>query len=104
MFNLNFGMKAIFITCNQAYYEEIVEIMDSRLIRGYTYWDQVRGRGSKSGDPRLGSHAWPEMNSAIMTVVEDSSVDAFLDDLHRLDSKREALGLRAFVLPVERAI
>ncbi len=97
-------MKAVLITCNQAYYEEVVAIMDGLAIRGYTYWDQVRGRGSKSGEPRFGSHAWPEMNIAIISVVDDGSVDGFLDELKKLDSQREALGLRAFVLPVEKAV
>lgn len=97
-------MKSVIITFNQAFYEEIVDIMDSQLIRGYTYMDQVKGRGSKTGEPRYGSHSWPEMNSAIMAVVDDSKVDPFLSELHKLDLTREAMGLRAFVMNVEKAI
>ena len=58
-------MKAIFISFNQAYYEAIVSIMDRNNIRGFTYWEEVQGRGSKNGEPHYGSHAWPTLNSAI---------------------------------------
>lgn len=40
-------MKAIFISFNQAYYEMILSVMDRNNIRGFTYWDEVQGRGSK---------------------------------------------------------
>lgn len=43
-------MKAIFISFNQAYYEAIVSIMDRNNLKGFTYWDVVQGRGSKTGE------------------------------------------------------
>jgi hypothetical protein len=52
-------MKSIFISFNQAYYEMIIGIMDHNNLRGFTYWDVVQGRGSKTGEPHYGSHAWP---------------------------------------------
>jgi hypothetical protein len=97
-------MKAIFISFNQAYYESIVTIMDRNSIRGFTYWDNVQGRGSKSGDPHYGDHAWPTLNGAIWTMVEDEKVDHFMELLHRLDKQSEDQGLRAFVLSVEKTI
>ncbi len=97
-------MKAIFIAFNQAYYEIIITIMDRNGIRGYTYWDTVQGRGSHKGEPHLGSHAWPSLNGAILTMVEDGKVDHFLDLLHKLDQQTEAQGLRAFILNIERTI
>ncbi|MDR0430918.1 MAG: hypothetical protein LBH58_10635 [Tannerellaceae bacterium] len=97
-------MKAVFISFNQAYYEMIVAIMDRNNIRGFTYWEQVQGRGSKTGEPHYGNHAWPTLNSAIITMVEDRQVTNFLDILHKLDKQTEALGLRAFVWSVEQNI
>ena len=75
-------MKAIFISFNQAYYEMILSIMDRNNIRGFTYWEEVQGRGSKNGEPHYGSHAWPTLNSAILAMVPDEKVDPFLDLLH----------------------
>jgi len=97
-------MKAIFISFNQAYYETILAIMDRNNIRGFTYWDVVQGRGTNKGEPHFGSHAWPTLNSAILTMVEDQRVDNFLDLLHKLDKQTEALGLRAFVWNIEQTI
>ncbi|MDR1938567.1 MAG: hypothetical protein LBQ73_08750 [Tannerellaceae bacterium] len=97
-------MKAIFISFNQAYYDAILTIMDRNAIRGYTYWEEVQGRGSKTGEPHYGSHAWPTKNSAILAVVEEEKVAVFLDLLHKLDSQTEAQGLRAFVWNIEQLI
>lgn len=97
-------MKAVFISFNQAYYEMILSIMDRNNIKGFTYWEQVQGRGSKTGEPHYGSHAWPTMNSAIITMIEDRQVSNFLDLLNKLDKQTEALGIRAFVWNVEQNI
>ena len=97
-------MKARFISFNQAYYEMILSIMDRNNIRGFTYWEEVQGRGSKNGEPHYGSHAWPTLNSAILAMVPDEKVDPFLDLLHKMDLQTEAQGLRAFVWNIEKSI
>lgn len=93
--------KAIFIAYNQAYYSEIVEILDANEVRGYTMWDNVSGRGSYSGEPHEGSHAWPTMNNALLTVVDESKVTCILDALRQRDAEAPELGIRAFVWHVE---
>ena len=70
--------------------------------RGFSYLEQVQGRGSKTGDPHYGSHAWPSMCSAIISVVEDDKVDSILKILHEMDLETEHLGLRAFVWNIEQ--
>jgi hypothetical protein len=67
-------------------------------------FEQVMGAGTKTGDPHLGSHAWPTMNSSILTIVPDERVDTLMERLHELDVNNEMLGLRAFVWNVERDI
>ena len=44
-------MKAIFIAYNQAYNEEIVEVLDAHAQRGFTRWQDIDGRGSVNGEP-----------------------------------------------------
>lgn len=97
-------MKAVFITFNQAYYEEIIGLMDHYNLRGFTRWEIVQGRGTKKGEPHYGDHAWPALNSAIIAMVEDEKVDHFLELLHELDQSAEAQGLRAFVWNVEKSV
>ena len=97
-------MKSVLIVFDQAYYERVIALLDKMNCRGFTYLEQVQGRGSKTGEPHFGSHAWPSMNSAIITVVDDKKVDSLLDALHAMDKKTEQLGLRAFVWGIEKTI
>lgn len=97
-------MKSIFITFDQAFHERIMAVLDRNNCRGFSYFEQVQGRGSKTGEPHYGSHAWPSMCSAIITVVDDAKVDTVLNALHALDVETEQLGLRAFVWNIEKTI
>ena len=97
-------MTAIFIAYNQAYNEEIVEVLEANGQRGFTAWQDIQGRGSVDGIPHLGNHAWPEMNYAVLTVVDDGLVDGILDDLRAKDAAYHDLGLRAYVWNVEKAL
>lgn len=92
------------ITFDQAYNERIVELLDRMNCRGFTRWEQVQGRGTRKGEPHYGSHAWPSMCSAVMTVVDDYKVKPLLEKLHEMDQETEMLGLRAFVWSVEECI
>lgn len=92
------------IVLDQAHYDKIVEDLSSMNIRGFTSWKEVFGKGSKDGYPHYGSHAWPSVNNAILTVVEDDKVSVLLKYLKELDAESANLGLRAFVWNVEDMI
>lgn len=92
------------ITYDQAHHEAIVNILTRTANRGYTAWPQVTGRGTSTGDPHLGTHAWPTTNAAIYAVVEDHRVQPLLDALKQLDDERPLLGLHAFVWAIEKYI
>ena len=97
-------MKSVLITFDQAFYERIMTLLDRLNCRGFSYFEQVQGRGSKTCEPHYGSHAWPSMCSAMITVVDDAKVDTLLNALHELDKESEMLGLRAFVWNIEKSI
>ena len=97
-------MKSIFIAFDQAYYEQVLPILSNNHVRGFTKWEEVQGRGSKTGEPHYGSHAWPTLNSAIITVVDDEKVKQILQDLRALDNTSDLMGLRAFVWNIEDGI
>ena len=97
-------MKSIMIMYDQAFQEKIVDLLTRQNCRGFSCWPQVQGRGTKTGEPNMGTHAWPSMCSAIMTVVPDEKVDGLLEKLHALDMETEMLGLRAFVWTIEKTI
>ncbi|MDR1368704.1 MAG: hypothetical protein LBJ72_01070 [Dysgonamonadaceae bacterium] len=95
-------MKAVFIPYNQAYKERLIEILDRMNIRGFTNWDEVQGRGTKKGEPHYGDHAWPTLNSAIITMISDERVESLLAKIHELDIQTEAQGIHAFVWNIEK--
>lgn len=94
-------MKAIFIAYNQAYNEEIVQVLEKNRQRGYTRWEEIQGKGSFNGIPRMGSHAWPEQVHAILAFVKDEKVEPILADLKAKDEASPDLGLRAFSWNIE---
>ncbi|HRY98387.1 MAG TPA: hypothetical protein P5550_04945 [Bacteroidales bacterium] len=97
-------MKAVMIIFNQAHTERVDYILDSLQIKGYSSWEEVKGRGSATGEPRMGTHTWPEMNSSVLSVIEDTLVTPLLEKLSRLDQVNSEIGLRAFVWNVEQSI
>lgn len=97
-------MKSIFITYDQAHHEKIIDVLTRQNCRGFTAFGNVQGRGSKTGEPHYGTHAWPGLAQAILTVVEDHQVAPLLAKLREIDENRPLLGLRAFVWNVEESI
>jgi hypothetical protein len=89
-------MKAVFIAFNQAYNDEIVDLLAAHGQRGFTRWNDILGRGSVDGEPHYGNHAWPVQNMAVLTMVEDGLVPELLADLEAADKASPDLGLRAF--------
>ena len=70
-------------------------MLDVLGIRGFTFFEQVQGRGT---------HAWPEMNSCVITVVEDEQVDSLLEAVKKLDLRNEEVGVRAFVWDIVASV
>ena len=97
-------MKSVLIIYNQANTERVEYMLDRLNIRGFTFFEQVQGRGTVNGDPHRGTHTWPEMNSAIITVVEDNQVNTLLSAVKKLDMRNPAIGVRAFVWNIEQSI
>lgn len=94
-------MKAIFISYDQAYNMDLVELLERHECRGFTMWSDIAGRGTDNGEPHLGNHAWPTMNNAILTIVPDDKTDSILNEIKTIDRQTPNLGLRAFVWNIE---
>lgn len=97
-------MQAILITFDQAHYNKIIDMLERQNCRGFTAWPLVNGRGSKTGEPHYGSHAWPSLASAIITIVEDERADTVMALLREMDQSSPRLGLRAFRWPVTATV
>lgn len=89
-------MKAAFIVYNQAFIDEVEQILHQLSIRGYTRWDDIKGKGTKKGEPHMGSHAWPAKNIATLCVVEDYTAAILKKRIQTLDHSAPEQGLRVF--------
>ncbi|MBQ5876053.1 MAG: hypothetical protein IIW60_09330 [Alistipes sp.] len=97
-------MKAVFMACNQSMYDAVMDIMKDMELRGFTGWEELIGQGSNDGEPHLGNHAWPTMNSALISVMEDDKAVEFLKRLKQLDEANNKQGLRAFAWSITDSI
>ena len=97
-------MKAVFIAYNQALTEKIDEILDELMIRGMTQWTEVKGRGTFTGEPHMGTHTWPAFNNTILAVVDKEKIEPLLSKLNELNKEVEDQGLRAFVWDIEKSL
>lgn len=106
-------MKSVMIVFNQASTSRVEYMLDKLEIRGFTFWENVQGRGSghdeqdrtvRPGDPHRGTHTWPELNNAILTVIPDDKVDELLLTVRKLDRRNEEVGIRAFVWNIEQMV
>lgn len=97
-------MQAILITFDQAHFDNIVSALERLNCRGFTAWPTVTGRGSCDGEPHYGTHAWPSLASAIITIVEDNRANAVMERLSQLNADKPRLGLRAFMWPITASV
>ena len=97
-------MKSVFIVFNQAFTSRVEYLLDELGIRGFTFFEEVQGRGSENGEPRRGTHTWPEMNSAVITIVPDDKVAELLKTVKKLDARNKEVGIRAFVWNIEQTV
>lgn len=89
-------MKAVMIVYNKAVSEQVLYILEKLDINAYTKWETVYGKGIE-GEPRMGTHTWPEENSAIISVLEDNKLASLKQALEFLDNANKDVGIRAFV-------
>jgi hypothetical protein len=94
-------MKAVFISYGQSLIEPIEHLLDKLHIRGFTRWTETFGRGSESGEPHYGTHAWPSKNASTLAIVSDDEAERILKALRLLNEQADEQGLNAFVWTVE---
>jgi len=97
-------MKAVFIVYNQALTERVSELLDKHNARGFTQWQDVKGRGTQTGEPHFGTHTWPAMNSAVLSIVDEKLAQKLLDAVDHLNKQAEIHGLRAFTWNIDSMV
>ncbi len=90
-------MKALFISYNMTLTERVEGLLDHYTVRGFTLFPLTHGRGSFDGEPHMGTHTWPAMNSTIIAMVEDEKMPGVMEALRKLEKETQMQGMRAFV-------
>jgi len=97
-------MKSVMIVFNQANTERVEYMLEMLGIRGFTFFEDVQGQGTNDGEPRRGTHAWPEMNSAVITIVPDDKVAPLLEAVQKLDARNKEVGVKAFTWTIDQMV
>lgn len=97
-------MQSVFIVYNQALTERVDDLLNKVGARGFTQWQDVFGRGTKTGEPHMGTHTWPAMNTAVLAVVDEDTARELLEGVKDINKVAEAQGIRAFVWNVEESV
>ena len=88
-------MKAIFLSCNQALFDEVHQVLEKLGVRGYTAVEELIGCGTATGEPHLGTTTWPTMNSALLAIVEDAQCAPLMAALKEIGLYYVLVGLEA---------
>ena len=64
----------------------------------------MKGRGTHTGEPHMGTHTWPAFNNTILAIVDKEKIEPLLSRLKELNEEVEDQGLRAFVWDIEKSL
>lgn len=96
-------MKLLFITYDADLDDDVMEMLDSLGVNGFTKWDKVLGKG-KNSEPKLDTSVWPGFNCAVAVVISDNDQERILEELRKFSLRLDGKGFRVFALPVLTSI
>lgn len=88
-------MKMILITYNHSLDDEMVELIESSGVSGWTRIEGVTGTGGS--EPHMGSKVWPATNNMLFTAVEDRLVKKIKAAGKKLAERFPDEGMRIFI-------
>lgn len=93
-------MKMVMVVYNEAIDIEVMELLESCALKGYTQIKSVYGCGRASGT-HLGNDIWPGRNNLLYLACEEKEARQFLSCVRELRKKIGKEGIKAFILPLE---
>jgi hypothetical protein len=95
-------MKMFFMIYDVDYDDDVMEMLSTCRVVGFTKWGRVLGKGGRS-DPKLDDAVWPGFNCALMMAVDDTTEPILFNALTSLLDKMGG-GLKVFEWPLEKII
>lgn len=96
-------MKLLLIIYDVDFDEDVMEVLNTCCVTGYTQWDRVLGRG-KNSDPKLDTPVWPGFNRALAVAVEEEIETGVMQAVQELSDRLGGSGFKVFQLPVLRVV
>jgi len=90
-------VKALLLVYDMDFEEEVMEVLREVGLSSFTLWERVLGQGERS-EPKLGTHAWPSLNRALLLVMEEGQWKKAAEKVRELTGRP---GIRAFLWEVE---
>ena len=99
-------MKILWICCNESIGDELVEILDSDGLRGYSVIQRVLGKDEAGGRVHWGNAVFPGMDWIFMISGEDAAVSKILERVRTFSEIPYVAraGLKAFLHEAEEVI
>ena len=93
-------MKMVILAYNEALDNEVMEILESCLMKNYTKITGVFGCGTSSGT-HLGTDIWPGRNNILYVACEETVGKKIIAAVRQLRKSLGVEGLKAFLMPIE---
>ena len=94
-------MKMFLLIYDVDFDEDVIEILSTCCVAGYTKWDRVMGRGERS-EPKMDDAVWPGFNCAVMMGVEKELEAVVSEALQSLHKRMGGKALKVFSWPLEK--
>jgi hypothetical protein len=96
-------MICVFVAYDHAVDEEVIDILEGLNVPGYTKWNEVEGSGGRGR--HLGTPVWPNLNNAMLTILDDdATVTKLVASFAELKKRVPGAALSAFVLGDAKAL
>jgi len=93
-------MKMVMIVYNEALDNEVMEILESCMMKNYTKITGVFGCGASSGT-HLGTDIWPGRNNILYVASEEIAGKKIISLVKQMRKSLGAEGIKAFLMPLE---
>jgi nitrogen regulatory protein PII len=93
-------MKMIMLVYNEALDNEVMEVLESCLMKNYTKITGVFGCGTSSGT-HLGTDIWPGRNNVLYVACEEAVGKKIITLVKQIRKSLGAEGIKAFLMPLE---
>ena len=100
-------MRMLFMIYDVDFDEDVMEILSTCCVTGYTKWGRVLGKGERS-DPKLDDAVWPVpatwLPRSKKMAVENELEPTVFEALKALHKRMGGKALKVFGWPLERVI